>query len=244
MAALAGVTIRTLHHYEHRGLLVPSARSTAGYRLYAAVDIDRLARILYYRELGFTLDEIAALLDDPNPMAHLERQHRLLGDRLARLERMRAAVERDMEAHRMSYALTPEEKLEVFGTFDPDAHEAEARERWGDSDAWRQSRDQASRYTKADWQRIKTEMADLSARMATTMRVGEPATGPLGRRLAEEHRQQITTYFYDCSHEIHRGLAELYVTDERFTASIDEAGEGLSTWLHDAIIANVNRAGE
>jgi DNA-binding transcriptional MerR regulator len=122
-AALAGVTIRTLHHYEQVGLLVPSGRSAAGYRIYTDADCDRLARILYYRELGFSLDNIRTMLNDADPFAHLERQHRLLLDRLARVQRMVTALEREMEAHQMNYNLTPEEKLDVFGDFDPSAHE-------------------------------------------------------------------------------------------------------------------------
>lgn len=244
VAALAGVTIRTLHHYEQIGLLVPSGRSAAGYRMYTDPDCDRLARILYYRELGFSLDEVRTMLDDHDPFAHLERQHQLLQDRLARVQRMVTALEREMEAYQMNYNLTPEEKLDVFGEFDPAAHEQEARDRWGDSDAWRDSRARASRYTKVDWDRIKAAMADLNTRMVAAMQAGESPGSPVAMDLAEEHRQQISANFYDCSLEMHRGLADLYVSDPRFTANIDAAGEGLATWLHDAILANAGRSKE
>src|SRR5690348_10021259 len=99
VAALAGVTVRTLHHYDRIGLLSPSERTGAGYRRYTASDLDRLHQVLVYRELGFPLDEVATLLDDPaaDPAQHLRRQLRLLRDRLARTQAMVEAVEKEME---------------------------------------------------------------------------------------------------------------------------------------------------
>ncbi|GDY43742.1 hypothetical protein SANT12839_046240 [Streptomyces antimycoticus] len=133
VAGFAGVTVRTLHHYDEIGLLRPGTRSTAGHRRYDDADLDRLQRILFYRELGFPLEEVAVLLDDPDidPQAHLRRQHRLLTDRIERLRKMAAAVEQAMEARKMGINLTPEEKFEVFGDFDPDEHQEEVEQRWG-----------------------------------------------------------------------------------------------------------------
>lgn len=132
VAAFAGVTVRTLHHYDEIGLLLPGERNPAGHRRYGEDDLDRLQQILFYRELGFPLDEVAALLDDPHtdPQDHLRRQHGLLTGQIARLQEMAAAVEHAMEARRMKVRLTPEEKFEVFGDFDPDDYAAEAEERW------------------------------------------------------------------------------------------------------------------
>src|SRR3954464_14450345 len=110
VATLARVTVRTLHHYDRIGLLSPSERTAAGYRRYTPSDLDRLHRVLVYRELGFPLEEIATLLDDPaaDPVAHLRRQLALLRDRLDRMHTMVAAVEKEMEAHTMGISLTPE----------------------------------------------------------------------------------------------------------------------------------------
>src|SRR5689334_79414 len=131
VAALAGVTVRTLHHYDRLGLLSPTERTAAGYRRYTPADLDRLHRVLVYRELGFPLEEIATLLDDPgtDPRAHLRRQLALLRDRLERTQAMVAAVEKEMEAHTMGIQLTPEERFEVFGENDPAQYEAETEER-------------------------------------------------------------------------------------------------------------------
>src|SRR4051794_25102424 len=133
-AALAGVTVRTLHHYDRIGLLSPSERTAAGYRRYTAADLDRLYEVLVYRELGFPLEEVATLLDDPDadPAVHLRRQHRLLRDRLERTQAMVAAVEKEMEARSMGISLTPEEKFELFGASYSEDYEREAEQRWGD----------------------------------------------------------------------------------------------------------------
>jgi len=118
LARLSGVTVRTLHHYDSIGLLSPSARSAAGYRLYSAADLRRLRQVLFYRELGFGLDEIAEILAGPADGTddHLRRQHRLLRERAARTAALLGAIEKEMEARDMGMALTPEEQFEVFGT--------------------------------------------------------------------------------------------------------------------------------
>jgi len=114
VARLAGVSVRTLHHYDEIGLLTPSDRSDAGYRRYADGDLDRLQRILFYRELGLGLDDIRTVMTDGRGDAsvHLRRQHALLLERIERLKRMATAVEKALEARTMGISLTPEERFE------------------------------------------------------------------------------------------------------------------------------------
>ncbi|MEV2193229.1 MerR family transcriptional regulator [Streptomyces phaeochromogenes] len=243
VAGFAGVTVRTLHHYDEIGLLVPSERSHAGHRRYGDEDLDRLQQILFYRELGFPLDEVAALLDDPetDPRAHLRRQHELLTVRIEKLQKMAAAVEHAMEARTMGINLTPEEKFEVFGDKDPEEHAEEAERRWGGTEAYAESQRRAARYTKDDWKRMQAEVASWGERYDTLMEAGEPATGERAMDMAEEHRQHISQWFYDCSYEIHRGLGEMYMSDERFKEFYDSMRPGLAEHLRDAITANAAR---
>ena len=245
VAALAGVTVRTLHHYDRIGLLSPSGRTRSGYRQYSPADLDRLHQVLLYRELGFPLEEVAALLDDPSadPAEHLRRQHRLLQDRLERTRAMVAAVEKEMEAYQMGIQLTPEERFEVFGEHDPAQYEAEAEERWGETEAWAQSQRRTASYTKEDWLRIKAEGEDVETRFAAALRDGVPADSGQAMDLAEEHRQQISRNFYDCTLEIHAGLGRMYVEDERFTAHYERIAPGLAQYVSDAIQANAARQG-
>jgi DNA-binding transcriptional MerR regulator len=243
VARLAGVSVRTLHHYHQIGLLAPSGHSRSGYRQYAESDLDRLQRVLFYRELGFPLDEIVTVLADPatDAVEHLRRQHTLLTQRIQRLQGMVTAVERAMEAAKMGISLTPEERFEVFGEHDPAKYADEVEQRWGDTEAYRQSTARAARYTKEDWLRIKAAGEDLNRRWAQALASGEPATSERAMDLAEEHRRSINDTFYDCGYPMHRGLAQMYLADPRFTKNYEDIATGLAQYVHDAILANADR---
>ena len=245
VAELSGVSVRTLHHYHERGLLVPTVRSPAGYRLYSPNDLQRLRQILLYRELDFRLEEIAEMLASPDTDTddHLRRQHALLRARRDRTAALIGALEEEMEARKMGIALTPEEQLEIFGTDKLDEHAAEAEQRWGDTGAWQESRRRTAAYTKQDWIAIKAE-ADASIEgFAAAIRAGEPPEGAVAMDLAEAHRGHLTRWFYDCGYDAHRGLAELYISDPRYMASYDEIEPGFTQYVHDAILANADRHG-
>ncbi|MBH5335726.1 MerR family transcriptional regulator [Streptomyces pactum] len=247
VARFAGVTVRTLHHYDEIGLLRPGGRNHAGHRRYSDADLDRLQQILFYRELGFPLDQVAVILDDRSagagPMEHLRRQHALLTGRIEQLQRMAAAVESAMEARKMGIELTPEEKFEVFGDFDPEQYEEEAERSWGGTEAYRESRRRTATYSKEDWLRIKEEADDLNRRLVELMDSGAGPGSEAAMDLAEEHRDQIRRHYYDCTYEIHTGLAEMYVADPRFTATFDAIRPGLAGFLREAILANAARRG-
>jgi MerR family transcriptional regulator, thiopeptide resistance regulator len=244
VADLAGVTIRTLHHYDEIGLLSPSGRSAAGYRIYEGPDLERLQQILFYRELGFALEGIAAIVDDPrtDAVGHLRRQRGLLTERIERLQRMVAAIDYEMEAREMDIKLTPEERLEVFGDFTPEAHTEETEERWGDTYAYRQSQRRVSNYTKEDWLKIKTEQGEIQENLAALFESGATPESEEAMDAVEAHRLHISRWYYDCSHEIHRGLGEMYVSEDRFRANYDELAPGLSEFIRDAVCANAERA--
>lgn len=245
LARLAGVTVRTLHHYDRIGLVRPSDRTAAGYRSYDVRDLDRLQQVLVYRELGFPLEEVATLLDDPDadPAEHLRRQHRLLRERLERTQAMVAAVEKEMEARQMGISLTPEERFEVFGDWLPEEYAAEAEEKWGDTEAWTQSQRRTSAMSTEDWLRVKAEGDDVERRFAAALAAGVPADSATAMDLAEEHRQQIGRNFYDCSPEMHAGLGRVYLEDERFTAHYERVAPGLAQYVSTAVQANAARHG-
>jgi MerR family transcriptional regulator, thiopeptide resistance regulator len=245
VARLAGVTVRTLRHYDEIGLLSPSARTASGYRRYKYGDLERLQRIVAYRQLGFGLDEIATILDDPkaDPLDHLRRQHELLTGRVEELQRIVRAIEGTMEAHKLGIQLNPKEMFEVFGDFDPGEHAEEAEQRWGGTDAYRESQRRVSSYTKQDWLQLKAEGGQIEQRLAAAFASGLPADSAEAMDAAEAHRRHISEWFYDCTYEIHRGLAEMYVADERFTAHYDRRAAGLAAYVRAAILANATRAG-
>ena len=244
VARMAGITVRTLHHYDEVGLLSPSGRTDAGYRQYADGDLARLQQILCYRELGFPLEQITEILDNGNrdDLDHLRRQHELLTDRIQRLEAIVGAVQQMMEARQMGISLNPEEMLEVFGDHDPAQYAEEVEERWGDTDAYRESHKRTSKYTKADWLKIKAEGAEAAQQMIAALQGGLPADSEEAMQAAESMRQQIDRWFYPCSHEMHRHLGDMYVADPRFTKHYEDQAPGLAQYTRDAIHANADRA--
>jgi hypothetical protein len=155
---------------------------------------------------------------------------------------MVTAVERAMEAAKMGISLTPEERFEVFGDQDPAQYAEEAEQRWGETDTYQESTRRTSRYTKEDWLKIKAEAAELNERITAAYTSGMTAGSEPAMDLAEEHRRQISRWYYDCGYETHRGLAEMYLADPRFTKHYEDLAPGLAQWFHDAILANAERA--
>jgi DNA-binding transcriptional MerR regulator len=240
VAALTGVSVRTLHHYDHVGLVVPSVRTPAGYRGYTDADIERLHLVLVYRSVGMPLEDIRALLDDPRAdvLEHLRRQYELLLEQADRLQHTIKAVEELMNAHRSGIQLTAEEQVEIFGTTAfSEEYAAEAEERWGDTDAWKQSQQRVSKFTKQDWIDIKEEGDALLADLAQAKRDGVSPGSAQANELAARHRASIDR-FYDCGDEMHRNLVAMYVADERFTRYYDDVEPGLAQFLHDIVVAS------
>ncbi len=242
VADLFGVTVRTLHHYDEIGLLVPSERSRAGYRLYTDEDLTRLQQVVVYRRLEMPLDEIATLLEGGEDAAdHLRRQRDTVMQRLTELTELVAAIDRALEREMSEQPATTEDLKELFGDGFTDEYEQEAQQRWGETDAWKQSRSRTERYTKADWAEVKAEADAINAAFVAALSSGEPATSRLAMDAAEQHRLHIHDRFYDLDHTFHRGLADMYVADPRFTKTYEDIAPGLAAYVHDAIHANADR---
>ena len=242
VADLFDVTVRTLHHYDEIGLLVPSERSRAGYRLYTAEDLTRLQQVVVYRRLEMPLEEIATLLDRGEDAAdHLRRQRATVMTRLDELRELVSAIDRALEREMNDQPATTEDLKELFGDGFTDEYEQEAHERWGETDAWKQSRSRTKRYTKADWEQVKQEADAVNAAFVAALRSGEPASGEAAMDAAEQHRRHIHDRFYDLDHTFHRGLADMYVADPRFTKTYEDIAPGLAAYVREAIHANADR---
>ncbi len=239
VSELAGVTVRALHHYDEIGLLAPSARSEAGYRLYSHADLLRLQEILVWRQLGFALSEIQVILDEPSydRGRALRRQRELVDRELERLSGVARALDVALDAHESGTKL---EEATMFDGFDHAEYEEEARERWGHTDAYRESTRRAAGYGEREWGEINAESQEIAQAFAQALAAGEPADGAVARGLAERHRQQISQWFYPCSLEMHRGLGELYVADQRFARNYDRVAPGLAAYVRRAIVANAD----
>lgn len=243
-ARALGVSVRTLHHWDDIRLLRPAGRSNGGYRLYAAEDLARAQQVLVYRELGFSLPEIARILEDPeaDAGAHLERQSRLLAERIEDLQAVAAAVERLISARRGGIALTAGEQVEIFGRGWQPEWQAEARERWGDTEAWRQSQDRTRNLTADDWRSLAEERDALDGELSRAARDGVPPDSAEAAALVERHRRQLSRFF-----DVPLGrqviLARMYTEDERFRAHYDAEQPGTAAWLLDAVAASARAQG-
>jgi DNA-binding transcriptional MerR regulator len=249
VAALSGVSVRALHHYDAIGLLVPSGRSQAGYRLYSDDDLLRLQQIVIGRELGLPLEAIRRSLDDP----HFDRRQALLAQRAelaARAERageMLRAIDAALvaiEETPMKTAGTNVDMKKIFDGFDPEQYADEAEQRWGDTEAYRVSTERAKSYTDADWQKIKEQQAAIYADAFAALTAGARPEEPRAMDVAERHRLSIDRWFYPCSAKMHCGLADLWEADQRFAENIDKHGPGLTKFLAAAVRANSARSRE
>lgn len=242
-----GITVRTLHHYDEIGLLTPSERTPAGYRVYTGADLQRLATIVVYRRLDLGLDAIAELLEGRAPVVdHLRRQRAAVESRVAEMSELIAALDRAIDAHEQEDDMTDRpatdaELRELFGTGFDDTYAQEAEERWGDSEAWAQSRSRTSAYSKADWQAVKDEVDAINAEFVAAMDAGEPPRSEAAMHAAEAARRQIDERFYACSPQFHRNLGDMYIADPRYTATYEEIRPGLAQYIRDAIHANADR---
>jgi MerR family transcriptional regulator, thiopeptide resistance regulator len=245
VARIAGVSIRTLHHYDDIGLLAPKTRTAAGYRLYNDEDLLRLQQILIGRELGLSLEDIRRSLDDP----HLDRRKLLVAQRelLAKRAHQANAMINAVDAALAILDRKPKgetmDMKEIFDGFDPSKYEEEARQRWGNTDAYKESMKRTKRYTAEDWKSIKAEQAQIYDDLYAALTAGKTASDAEVMEIAERHRLSIDRWFYPCSTASHSGLASLYESDSRFAEGIDKHGEGLTPFFVAAMRANAARKG-
>ncbi len=236
-AALAGISVRTLHYYDQIGLLRPGETTGAGYRLYGERELLRLQHILFLRELDFPLAEIGRILDDPGFDAKqaLQRHKRLLEmkrNRLDGLIRLADELQRgELKMYFEEFDLTEIEKAKK-------EYRSEAEQRWGSTAAYAQSVKKTDAYTKEDWQDIARESGEILKEFARNM--DKPPNDPAVRRVVKHWQDHISARYYDCTDEILAGLGGIYAADERFQKNIDKVSPGLAQFMSEAIAAYCN----
>ncbi len=230
VSRLSGVSVRALHHYDSIGLLKPTAMTEAGYRLYDEKALARLQTILLLRELEFPLKEIKRIVENPDfdEKAALKQQIELLSLKRSRLDKLIILAREIYESgvNRMNF--------EAFDKSTIEAYANEAKEKWGNTSAYKEYIHRAENMTEAEQKVYSGEMMQIFARFGK-IKDGDP-TGDKAKSLAAELRDFITAHYYNCTPEILSGLGQMYVQDERFRKNIDAAGgKGTAEFAAEAI---------
>jgi len=231
LAELCGVSVRTLHYYDEIGLLKPSCVDEyTGYRYYDDASVLRMQEILFYRELDFSLKSISEILSSPDydKEKALEDQKKLLVLKKERLERLISAIEG---------AGKGETVMSAFDNSGFENYKAEAKERWGKTEAYSEYTEKSKGYTKDKFNSLADGMNDILAEFAVSMKSGVTADSAEAQALVEKLQGYITESYYTCTKEILAGLGQMYVADERFRDNIDKHGNGTAEFISKAIIA-------
>ncbi len=228
VADLVGISVRTLHYYDEIGLLKPEDTTEAGYRVYSESNLEDLQQILFFKELGFPLKKIKAMIDSPTfeRQEALELQHKMLLEKKSRLEKMIGTIEKTIQHSKGEINMSNQEKFAGFD-FSHNPYEQEARERWGD-----QAVDEANEKAKTMSAFDQEKFNEIYRHLATLRHLSPDS---------EEAQAGIHEWYLflnkmgDYSLAAFKGLGEMYVEDERFTKNIDQFGEGLSVFMRDTM---------
>ncbi|MBB6478954.1 MerR family transcriptional regulator [Spirochaeta isovalerica] len=239
MAEMAGISVRTLHHYDRIGLLIPKKVGENGYRLYSEENISQLQQILFLRELDFSLETIKEMMADPSfgGVDALGRQRELLLKKRNRLDRIITALDETITARQEGKVMEKKKMFDAFDMKEIEEHQekyaAEVKERWGNTDAYRESSRRTKKYGEKEWAAIKAESEDIYKTLVSLMD-SDPDDKAVQDQI-ERWKQHMTKWFYQVNNEMLAGLGEMYVDDPRFTKNIDKYGEGLAVFIRDAI---------
>ena len=237
-AKLTGVSVRTLHYYDEIGLIKPAlVDAQNGYRFYDENSLLRMQEILFYRELDFPLKSILEILSSPDydKQKALAEQRKLLELKKERLEKIIDALDR---------ATKGKVTMAAFDNSDYETarkqYEVEAKERWGETEAYKEHAEKTAKYTKDKWQAVNDGLMVIFAKFAECMNNGNTADSDEAQALVKELQDYITENYYTCTNQILAGLGQMYLADERFKTNIDKNGNGTADFASKAIESYTN----
>ena len=232
-AKLCGVSVRTLHYYDEIGLLKPAfVDEQNGYRFYDEKSLERIQEILFYRELDFSLKSISEILSSPDydKQKALKEQRKLLILKKQRLERIIDALD-SAEKGKITMNAFDKNEYEIARK----QYEAEAKERWGKTDAYKEHEQKTADYSKDKWQQVNDGLNAVLAQFAACLQSGQAPDSNEAQALVKELQSYITENYYTCGNDILKGLGQMYVADERFKKNIDKHATGTAEFISKAI---------
>lgn len=232
VADLVGISVRTLHHYDEIGLLIPEEITESGYRVYSEENLETLQQILFFKELGFPLKKVKEIINSPSFYREeaLEMQHIMLLERRSRLDKMIKTIEKTIQHSKGEIQMSNKEKFEGFD-FSHNPYEKEARELWGNS-AVDESNAKIEKLSKFEKKEFAEKFNAILKNLATLRHL--PADSKEAQAAIKEwytFLNQMGNY----SLEAFKNLGQMYVDDLRFTESIDKFGQGLAKFMRDAM---------
>ncbi len=228
VAKLSGITVRTLHYYDEIGILKPSVNDENGYRDYSEENLETLQQILFLRELEFSLVEIKEIIQNKNFNRNnaIENHKELLIQKRNRLDDLIKLCEKTLKGEKdMSFNQFDMKKIEEY--------KKGAKEKYGDSIAYKESEEKTKNYTEKDYKRVHEETNEIFKKFSNLKHL-QPSDENV-KNLVKEWQDYITDNFYTCTDEILQGLGEMYVQDENFKKNIDKQGEGTAHFTQKAI---------
>lgn len=238
LASLAGISVRTLHHYDKIGLLKPSKRTDAGYRVYREKDLLKLQQILLYREVEMPLDRIKAVINKAgfDMIKALENHKKCLIERKQRTKVLIRTIDKTINSLKEESAMLKDEELyEGFSKEEIKAIKKEVKEKY-DPKMVKESYQNVARLSKPEFNNLKKEGEDITKEMALLL--GSDPAGEKAQKVIAKHYNYLHN-FYKPNYEMYRGLGDLYVTDGRFRAYYEKFGKNLADFMKEAIYAFV-----
>ncbi|MEH6941339.1 MerR family transcriptional regulator [Bacillus sp. JJ722] len=240
LGKLAGVSSRTLRYYDEIGILKPARINSSGYRIYGQAEVDRLQQILFYRELGVSLESIKKIVTAPafdGALALKEHREKLLTKR-EQLDQLILNVEKTIALTEGRLTMSDREKFEGFKQRMIDENEnkygKEIREKYSD-ETINKSNQKVKGMTEEQYEEVTKLANDITETLSEALQTGDPS-GELAQKAAALHREWLCYYWDTYSKEAHAGLAQMYVDDERFTAYYDKDQPGTAEFLRDAVL--------
>ncbi len=237
LAILAGVSVRTLHHYDYIGLLSPSQKKPNGYRYYEEPELLKLQQILFFRELDFPLSEIKRIILSPsfNIKEALRDQRKFIKMRKERLDKLIKTIDKTIKKINKEINMSDDELYGNFSKEEMEKYAEEAKERWGHTEAYKQSQERYKKMGKEGLKKVLAEGTQISANIAGLMKKGKKPEDPEVQKQIALHYNWLR-HFYEPGPEMYQGLAKMYVEDDRFKKNIDKQGEGLAEFMRDAMV--------